>query len=435
MSTTKGIILKILFIIGIIAVVFILAFAIMKFIPALFSSFASVGNLISSPFQKNEVVVSVNDPNLIDGDKFALNWEYKTEKEGGFYLTYKCLDDLSVTTADSKIVLCNTRYPLPADANSAEFGIGYAKENSFIDLPLEVSFIESSNDTVLASGQTTVTVQDSNNPVPVGTIAGATVTAGPVTTTSTSGATVSTAPTYTSLPADLAIINADPVDDLTVQFVVRNNGGQNTGNWIFNYSTPGEGTEDSPLQPNLRPGDTIKFTLRFDSGTPEGETDIFVDPDNNISEGSESNNRATIDIEGDEDGDYIDNDYDEDDDADLQIEDLQVGRMSGSRFIEDDEIDEDDDAAIQFVVVNRGGEDTGRWRFQVENLPYDSGDDDYESSRQDSLDPGESVIITVEFENPDEGRYNIRVEVDSDDDVDEEKENNNTESETLEVNN
>ncbi len=106
--------------------------------------------------------------------------------------------------------------------------------------------------------------------------------------------------------------------------------------------------------------------------------------------------------------------------------------MRGSRFVEDDEIDEDDDAAVRFVVVNRGGETTDEWRFEITNTPYDS-DDDYRSSRQDELRPGESIEIIVEFENPDEGRYNIEVEVDSEDDTDEENERNNDEKERLKV--
>lgn len=438
MDTTKNIVLRILFIIAIIAVIFILAFAIIKFIPMLFSGFASVGNVISSPFKSTEIVVNVNNPNLVDEDRFQINWDYKTDKPGMFYLNYKCTDALKIYAVEQdggqKTILCNTQYPLPQNSKNIDLVVSYVKTNSFVDLPLEISFIENTNNNVIARGETIITVQDSINPTPIGTIAGATISAGEVTTeTGTPAVTTVTAPLYSNIPADLAIINADPINDLDVQFVVRNIGGKNTGNWIFSYSTPGEGTENSPLQPNLRPGDTIKYTLKFDSGTPEGKTTIILDPYNNIIENSKNNNRASIDIEGDYNGRNTDDDYDRYDDADLQIEDFKVGRMSGSRFIEDDEIDEDDDAAIQFVVVNRGGEDTGRWKFKVTNLPYDGSDDEYESRYQDSLDPGESVLITVEFENPDEGRYTIRLEVDSDDDVDEERENNNTASKRLRV--
>ncbi len=440
MTIAKNIVLRVLFIIAIIAVIFILAFAIIKFLPMLFSGFASVGDAISSPFKKNEVSVSVNDPSLIDGDKFSINWDYKSEKIGAFYLTYKCIDNLKITATEQsgkRTVLCNTRYPLPQNAKNIELGISYNQENSFIDLPLEVSYIETSNNTIVASGQATITVQDSKDPTPIGTNAGATISAGNVTPAETNDSTddkpVSN-PVLPKIPADLAIINADPTGDLAVQFVVRNIGGQDSGSWIFSYSTPGEGTENSPSQPNLRPGDTIKYTLKFDGGTPAGKTTIIIDSNNKIKENSESNNNVSINIKGDENGSGVDNDYDENDDADLQIENYKVGRMSGSKFIEDDEIDEDDDAAIQFVVVNRGGEDTDDWKFKVTNLPYDD-EDDYESKDQDSLEPGESTIITVEFENPDEGDYNIRIEVDSDDDVDEEKENNNTDSESLEVSN
>jgi hypothetical protein len=438
MDKTKNIALRILFIIAIIAVIFILAFAIIKFIPMLFSGFASVGNVISSPFKSTEVIVSVNNSSLVDEDRFQLGWDYKTDKPGTFYLNYKCTEALKIYAIEQdggqKTILCNTQYPLPQNTKKIELIVVYTKANSFVDLPLEVSFIENSNNNIIARGETTITVQDSINPTPIGTIAGATISAGQI-TTDTSPSTGTTVPTqtYSNISADLAIINADPINDLDVQFVVRNIGGKNTGNWIFSYSTPGEGTENSPLQPNLRPGDTIKYTLKFDSGTPKGKTNIILDPYNNIIENSKTNNRATVDIKGDGNAYNGDDDYDRGARADLQIDNFKVGRMSGSKFVEDNEIEEYDDAAIQFVVANRGGEKTGRWKFEVTNLPYDNNDERYESRYQDSLDPGESVLITVEFENPDAGSYMIRLDVDSNNDVKEERENNNTASKRLRV--
>ncbi|MBP6925957.1 MAG: hypothetical protein KBC22_02790, partial [Candidatus Pacebacteria bacterium] len=124
-------------------------------------------------------------------------------------------------------------------------------------------------------------------------------------------------------------------------------------------------------------------------------------------------------------------DYDRNDDADLEIDSFEVGRMDGNRFREDDTIDEDDDAAVQFTVINRGGESTGSWRFEIENTPDDN--DDYRSRVQSSMRPGESRTFTIEFENPDTGTFRMKLTLDSDDDIDEEDENNNDETEELEV--
>ena len=129
------------------------------------------------------------------------------------------------------------------------------------------------------------------------------------------------------------------------------------------------------------------------------------------------------------------NNYNSNDNADFVIDDLEVGYLRGSRFYDDDEADEGDDVAIRFIVRNEGGESTNDWRFEVKDTPYDDSDNDYRSGRYNRLRPGEEIEIIVEFENVDEGRYDIEVEVDSEDDTDEESENNNDDSVELDVDN
>jgi hypothetical protein len=455
----KSIILRVLFIIAIIIIIIILAFAVIRFVPAMFSSFASVGKSVTSPFKSNQILVEANETNLQDGDPFSISWNYDSQTAGGYVLSYPCIADLKLNVINNdgvRRLLCNTQYPINPANNVVQLESQLEQEGTFADLPIKISFVTNANKNVEASGEVVVTVQNSDTPI--GTNSGnATIIGEPIddgsddnsnnTSNSNSGSNnsnsnngsssnngpfVSSRPTtpVVSVPADLSITNARALDDLTVQFDIYNIGGRSTGNWYFSYATPGEDTERSNLQPNLTPGSGIRYTLTLDE-SDDGEVIIVADSTDIVSELSEINNVRTVDIRGGNNntGDYS---YNRNDDADLEIDEIEVGRMSGSRFIEDDEIDEDDDAAVRFVVVNRGGESTGSWRFEINDLPYD-GNDDYRSSRQDSLRPGESVEIIVEFENPDEGRYDIEVEVDSDDDVDEEDERNNDESERLDV--
>lgn len=435
-------------------VILVLAFALIRFLPMAFSSFASVGKVITSPFSGNDIDVSVNDSNINNGENFIVYWDYKPTRDGKYTVSFKCLDNLklSIIADDSaKNFLCNTNYSIADESdNSIELKAIFTKNNSFVDLPILVSYVSDDNN-IEAKGEVVVTVKNTSSPV--GTNSGeATIISEPVdggsddvsdsgsSTSGNSSDTGSTGRGNIFLPrpvysgnADLAITNVYAINNLAVRFDVSNIGGRSTGNWNFSYTPPHEDTELSPLQVSLAPGQTLRFTLTFDSAN-RGDLVVLADPHNMVSENSESNNAATIFINGGGDNNDYDDDYDPDDEADLEIENLEVGRMSGSRFVEDDEIDEDDDAAVRFTVFNRGGESTGSWRFEIQNLPYDD-DDDFRSSRQDSLRPGESVTITVELENPDEGNYNIRVEVDSDDDVDEEDERNNDDSERLKVRN
>jgi hypothetical protein len=247
----------------------------------------------------------------------------------------------------------------------------------------------------------------------------------PVTTTPSTGTS------FVGRP-DLAITNiARTEGQSALSFTAYNLGSRSTGNWYFSYTdaeNPGR-TLISPLQPNLNPGQGLLIQVRFDSQENRNQTvSVFLDSTYSINESNEGNNTASVIINGDRNGGG--RSFNRNDDADLVIEDLEVGRISGNRFVEDDDIDEDDDAAIRFTVRNRGGESTGSWRFEIENTP---NDDDYRSNRQGSLRPGESREYVIEFENPDEGSYNIRVDVDSSDDVDEEDERNNDEAERLRV--
>lgn len=452
----KSIILRVLFIIAVIIIIIVLAFGIIRFIPAAFSSFANVGKSITSPFTSggDEILVETNNPNIKNGDEFTVYWDYETESEGKFFLNYPCIKDLKVNVIYSdgnRRLLCNTQYPVASGSIDLEADL--TKADSFADLPIEISFVENKTKNIEASGKAIITV--ANSDTPVGSAAGnATIIGEPIdngnsnnnssnsnndanssVSDSNSGRNIFTpSNTYVPAPAlaDLAISNARAIDDLTVQFDIYNIGGRPTGNWVFNYATPDEDVENSPLQRSLNPGEGIRFTLSIDS-SDRGVVAIAADSTNSISELSESNNIATINIRGGNNSGSGDYSYDRNDDADLEIDEMEVGRMSGSRFIEDDNIDEGDDAAVRFVVVNRGGESTGSYRFEINDLPFDNGDDNYRSNRQDSLRPGESVEIIVEFKNPDEGRYNIEVEVDSDDDVNEENERNNDESQRLDV--
>ena len=450
--TTKEIVLKILFILAIFVIIIILAFAIIKFIPKAFSIFASVGNTITSPFAREKVSVEVNDSSLNTGDKFVLTWKYKSSNDGDFYIKYGCFDNLNLNiyTKDSaRKLLCNTQYSVTNMNGEVELAAILDKKESFVDLPIQILFIEKETEDIKAVGETLVTIQNSNSVI--GTNAANTTLIGePITSdnadnnsqvnsnsnselNSTQPAQVggnTISPIYRT-PADLAIRNLIRINNYTIRFDVANIGGKNTGTWFFNYTIPGEPIEWAPLQPSLTPGSSIRYTLTYDSAD-RGLLRVTLDPSNLILETNKNNNIASVYVNYlNENGNDFNN-YDRNDDADLIIKNMEVGKMSGSHFIEDDDIRDYDDAAVKFTVINRGGENTGSWRFEIKELPYNNSDR-YESRRQRSLRPGESIEIIVELENPDEGRYEIEVEIDSDDDVDEENEHNNDESENLRV--
>ncbi len=443
----KSIFTKALFILGIIIIVIILAFAVIKIMPKVFSGFASVAKIIKSPFVDKTISIEASDDTLKSGDTTVLAWEYNPTTKGSYVLSYACVSNVQIsmaTTNGAQRLICNTPYTFPDNIQAVEITSNITRENLEVDIPFSIEFI-SSEDESLADGSVDINVSNKKGDslASSGTIISTPIITGaaddsedivdeeiPVTTNRTS--TNRTTPVY-NYPriADLAVSNMVDNSSGLISFTVSNIGSAATGNWLFNYTTPDGETSYSPLQPSLNPGDAIRYTLRFNDLT-SGVMSVYVDPQNSVYESNNANNIVSMRVGGNNGGSSTGNvDYDEDDDADLDIDSYEVGRMDGNSFREDDNIDENDDAAVRFVVINKGGESTGSWRFEISNTPDDG--DTYRSKTQSSMRPGESRTITVEFNNPDIGTFDMKLEVDSDDDVDEESEKNNTDTEELEI--
>lgn len=450
-TTTKSFIGKILFVVGIIIILIILATLIIRFVPRVFSGLANIGSSIENVFGKNEISVTASDVSLTNGERFVVSWDSNISKTGLYNISHACIDNVTVdieTINGTRRMICGDTFTLGPNAGSVTLVANLNKENAFADIPVAITFVDEDNK-VVASNNVVVTIQNGDPN------AGTGISAQPVepveeeeppvaSTPRTTTPRTTTQPrsdVYTPVvtgPADLAISNLAVLGNNRVAFTVTNNGGRATGSWLFNYSTPTspKQTITSPLQPTLGPNQSILYTVTFAAKSNGNQTVVVqLDPNNYVSESSETNNVGTITMTGGSFGggsNNTNNDYDSRDDADFQIIGLEVGRISGNNFIEDDEAEDGDDIVIRFVVKNRGGDETEDWRFEVSNLPYDD-DDTFRSREYNSLRPGESIEIFVEFENIDEGDYEIEVEVDSEDDTDEESESNNDDSVDLEV--
>ncbi len=451
---------KILFIVGGIVLFILLAIFILRMVPVAISNIKNFGSSITSGFKGilggEQITVTADSNSVTSGTPVVFNFEYEPQVPGQYYVSYTCADGLFFdiqSVNGPKRIVCDMPFKLGESLSAISIVPILTKANSLADATVTISYKDADGNPV-AQGTTIVTITNqsedgtpvatSTNPFDLdGTSTGSTVTAKPATSRpATPAPTTTTRPStgsvsYTPRTTDLAITDISKIgNDSGFVFTVYNLGNAPTGAWVFTYTdaqNPSQ-TITSPAQGSLGAGQGMAVTVMF-SGQKNSSQNISVhaDPYGYISESNESNNFASVIITGNRTGGSTgDNSYDSNDDADLVITQLEVGRLSGSRFVEEDDIDEDDTAAVRFIVKNQGGESTGSWKFEITNLPYDSGDT-YRSKSYSSLQPGQSLEIIADFEGIDEGRYTIKVEVDSDDDVDEESERNNTESETLEV--
>lgn len=464
----KELIMKILFILGIVAILIMIVFGIMRIVPKIVSSLASAGSAISNvTINREDIAVNTNTDELTTGQSFILSWEHTNPKEEGVYaFSYECAADVEFKIVGKnntqKTIICNTPFTLSDTPISVQLIPILTQKDSLRDIAVSILFTPTGVTVPSTKGEKVLTLRNFNDASQGGNLANNDVTittdydslneqSGTSTPTrpttsnkpTTNNPTPSTpitggiTPTYRA-PADLAISNVRATGT-RVQFTVTNTGGRASGIWSFNYTLPTNPTTttNSGVQVSLNPGESLGFTLNI--GNTNNLTgnlvSIYLNPYGEITESSLANNAGSTTISYSNSGNNSGNgSYNSNDDADLIISSARAGYMSGSRFIEDDEIDADDDAAIQFTVKNNGGKNTGSWRFEV-NLPT-NGDDSFRSGNQTSLAPGASITFTLEFDNLDAGNnQSIIIEVDSDDDVDEENESNNRKTVRVDIRN
>lgn len=457
-TTTKSFIGKILFVLGIIVILIILASLIIRFVPKIFGGLANIGSSIGSILSKEEINVTSSDISLTNGERFVVSWSSNIKKTGLYNISHTCVDGVTIdieTLNGTRRLICGDYFTLGQSEGSVTLIASLKKENAFQDIPVSISFIQ--GEKVLASNNVVVTIQNGdpnsgtgisaspveqieNTPATTPAVKPTTQTTKTYQTTTYKPKTVVYTQTATG-PADLTVSNMALIGNNKVVFSVSNKGGRTTGNWTFNYNTPTDPKQTlaSPLQPSIAPGQTILYTLTFNAKSAGKQTVVVqLDPNNQVSESSETNNVSSISLTGSAFGEGsntgTDTSHNSEDDADFKISNLEVGRISGNKFVEDDSAEEGDDVAVRFIVKNIGGENTDDWKFEIKNLPYNN-EGSYKSKEYNKLRPGESIEVIVRLDNVDEGDYEIEVLVDSEDDTDEESESNNDDSVDLEVRN
>ena len=439
----KDIIMRILFVLGIIIILVVLAIGIVRIVPKVFNSLATVGGGLSGLTNKEQLIISTSTDELNSGDDFFVSWEHKNKSEGsvGIYsITHNCVNDVSleiIGSTDSKTLICNAPFSIGPDPASVKLRPTLSKDNTLRDVDIIVKYVERNTTVPKASGEKIVTIRNTDG---AGTLAGSrtdyqdlnngdgtveiTTTdfndenTNPINPNPTTPSISNPAPT----PADLQISNISSNNNVLI-FTVSNIGGRPSGVWSFTYTIPTNGVEvlNGGSQISLRPGERLQYTINLNNiNTNGGVVTININPTRSISESNYSNNIASANIgSANGGGDYG---YNNGDDADLVITDM---------YLEDDRVDVDDEVVLYFTVKNEGGEDTGRWEYEI-SLPTDPRQTF--TDRETDLRPGQSRSFRLEFDGLREGNnQDIDLEVDSEDDVDEENERNNKESVEIDI--
>jgi hypothetical protein len=433
-----------------------------KIIPKAFTSigsaFSSISSTIFSP--KETIILSLSNNSVSTGEQVDVSFEHKNKSNSGTYeFKFDCSNnDLSFTLIDGQknIDLVCTATSTVA-SNTFKIIPHLKKENSFVDSYIYVTF---NNDKGAreASGKTVLTVHN-------GTTKG---------TSSNQSETSVNKIESTKKETSTVVENARPVTNINVvrksdlyiktkdmgiiangvfiqkasfgqyeapvvRFNIANIGNTETGPWQFTAVLPTYPIQVFPsgIQPSLKPGEIIEYTLTLQNlaNTGNNAVSINVDPTQSVSELSETNNFAVMTLvnsgSGYENRVYPYNNYNNSDDSDLMIRIIGRGYVDNDGdFVEASSISSNKTAAIKFEIENTGDEDSGRFKYSVY---FPSYDDSTVTKTVSSIDAGERKRFIEEFEDPEEGTNEFEIRVDTDNDVSERREDNNYIEESLRV--
>lgn len=320
----KNLILKILFVIGIIAILVLFAVAIVRIVPNIVASLGS-DNDTSSETPSEETVTPQNDLSVftlqidseesISGEDLEVTWTESSElasKEGMYAFTYSCVNDLNLEiigqNGAERTLICNTPFTLGTDPVDITLRPTLDEGVTERDVALAILFYEPN--VALPTGTAKQTVTVSNNS-PEGELASSVLTTDFTELNAETGTepsepeTPSTPTTQTpevstplppATPADLTV-STPQVTGNQITFLVTNIGGVPSGAFTVNYTLPGETTpEVSPLQPSLNPGERLGFTITITQTIPGGVLTIRANADNRINESDFQNNVVAVNL-------------------------------------------------------------------------------------------------------------------------------------------
>lgn len=440
-------ILKILFFTGVILAIGILAFSLVRYIPPVVSSISTASASLFRTFLPAEKLSIESNKNTVkSGDRFNLSWPLIENTSQDHSLIYVCKPKVNVFYIggnDTKIpIKCSESFKLGKSGN-ATLEVDLLEQDTYTDIEFTViQKTDGSKDRrgtktiTITSGNTSLDSADSNNISSTSTkpVLTSEIKKNPSKNTQTKARTDGgyyvPRSVYTG-PADLVISKpiagyVNPVSGLffpanqilssdigAINFTITNVGGTYSGPWSLSATLPTqEQLFTSVDQVSLAPGTSVLFTLRLGEIERNGNYSIVVVADNRnmVSESNENNNtgETTLSVSG-----GLSNTGYNSNKADLIIKNLRVTRVSGN------------DAGITFQIQNIGGKTARNWKFNATLPTRNSDDEDFESDKQPSLAPGDSVEYTLGFDDLRSNGY-ADLEVDKDDAIDESNERNNS---------
>lgn len=316
----QGVVKRILAIFAFIVVIAIGVFgsiAIASAIPGAFSGAASaIGSVFgggSSNGSGNQdhgaITLSAPERTINNGETFILSWDHtEQESTGSYTFRYECVDGVSFSSptgnADTTI-FCNTPFNV-STAKSVTLKAVSTSAQDTEDVVVYIDYTPSGESVSVVSDSGTISVSNaagSNTGTGGSGGGGTTVTVpiGPISdpngVTDLSVRLVAIGVVNKASGVFYPVINpsrSSTIEQVAIQFEVRNDGTKTSPVWTFSAVLPTAQsyTFNSGAQSALAPGQSIVYTLAFDTfiSASQGVVTVQVDQNNLVIESNESNN-------------------------------------------------------------------------------------------------------------------------------------------------
>lgn len=305
-KTFKEQAIRVIAVIGLIAVLVLGAWGIIQLAFAIPSLFSGIGS--RTPAANKETLTISVPLSVTAGAAFPVAWSHKNfSGEYSYKLSYSCAEGVSmqafVPTGETRDVACNTPFNFVNAASSTGLVAKLSGSNPTpVAIKVEATKLSTGAITATATANTTVAPQKTETKKP--STGGSSSTAKKPSSSSSSYVPAAR-PAQLYGYADLAVkvisypTTVYPGQQVALKFEVENKGTNvSVANWTFSANLPYNPVYQyqSPAQQALYPGDRIVYTLTYDvaynvSGTQQAT--IFVDPFNFVLETNESNNHAS----------------------------------------------------------------------------------------------------------------------------------------------
>lgn len=302
-KTFKETALRIIAVIGLIAVLVLGAWGIIQLAFAIPSFFGGAARTEDS----RETLTASVPLSVVSGQAFPISWSHKNfSGEYSYKISYSCAEGVTMQgflpTGETKEVACQTPFNFVNAASSTGLvAVLKGDKNAQVSIKVEATKLSTGAVTASATANTTVAPAKAPTAKPSSGSSSSTAKKIPSSSSSSSYVPAARAAQLNGYP-DLALkVTSYPTavyagQQVALQFVIENKGTNvSPANWTFNATLPYVPSYQyqSPGQQALYPGDKIVYTLTYDaSGAQSGtqSAQVAVDPYNYVLESNEGNN-------------------------------------------------------------------------------------------------------------------------------------------------